>query len=396
MAASNLSSLSKPQLGFSHSFTNAYRKRAPMFNSVSIIGTGHCGCALAVDTLSRGLGVLLYAHPEHARNLNAIAQQGYLNSAMQIEGQFKPRLTQNIAEAVKFSKCLIITTPSFGHDTIVNELKSFDLSDHVLVVINANFFSLAYMNELNARLILETNAAPYASRFVDGEILVLGIKKNLQIAAYPADISADDRNAVASVFSMSLEWQDNVLDVGLQSNNGVFHPATTILNTARIELTKGDFYFYKDGISTSVGRIIESVDQERLAIANAFGYRPQTLLSEMISFYGGEYKSFSDFACHSAVHNRTKNTPSSMAERYITEDVPFIMVPWHELGRVAGIQAPTMRSIIEFSSIINNENYFLHGRNARKLKIENLSIEDVIRIIKGGNFTTENRQTHAA
>jgi hypothetical protein len=55
-----------------------------------------------------------------------------------------------------------------------------------------------------------------------------------------------------------------------------------------------------------------------------------------------------------------------------------------------------MRSIIEFSSIINNENYFLHGRNARKLKIENLSIEDIVRIIKGGNFTAGNRQTHAA
>ncbi|MEK1934092.1 MAG: NAD/NADP octopine/nopaline dehydrogenase family protein, partial [Pararhizobium sp.] len=304
-----------------------------MFNSISIIGAGHCGCAFAVDTLSRGLETLLYAHPEHARNLNDVAQLGYLSSPMKIEGQFKPRLTQSIAEAVKFSKCLVITTPSFGHDTIVNELKSFDLSDHVLIVINANFFSFAYLNELNARLILETNAAPYASRFADGEILILGIKKNLQIAAYPVDISAHDRNSIAAIFSMPLEWQENVLDVGLQSNNGVFHPATTILNTARIELTKGDFYFYKDGISTSVGRIIESVDQERLAIANAFGYRPPTLLDEMISFYGGEFKSFSDFAYHSTVHNRTKNTPSSMTERYITEDVPFIMVPWHDLGR---------------------------------------------------------------
>ncbi|WP_155837115.1 NAD(P)-binding protein [Paraburkholderia mimosarum] len=45
---------------------------------VSIIGAGHCGCAFAADLASRGFEVLLYGHPDHRRNIDAIRAKGSL------------------------------------------------------------------------------------------------------------------------------------------------------------------------------------------------------------------------------------------------------------------------------------------------------------------------------
>ena len=51
----------------------------------------------------------------------------------------------------------------------------------------------------------------------------------------------------------------------------MIHPAVTLLNAGLIERTGGAFLFYEEGVTESVGRAIEAVDRERLAIADALG-----------------------------------------------------------------------------------------------------------------------------
>ena len=40
----------------------------------------------------------------------------------------------------------------------------------------------------------------------------------------------------------------------------------SLLNVALIERTKGDFYFYEQGVTPAVGRLIKAVDEERIKI----------------------------------------------------------------------------------------------------------------------------------
>ncbi|TIP01701.1 MAG: NAD/NADP octopine/nopaline dehydrogenase [Mesorhizobium sp.] len=350
--------------------------------SVSIIGAGNCGCSFAADLAHRGADVLLYGHPNHRRNINAIRRNGDLTARMKIEGQFHPTVTTEMANAVQFSHLLVVTVPSYGHDAIVNELKDFDLSSHIVVVINANFFALACSKKLNALAILETNSSPYSSRVQDGEVLVKGIKNSLPIAAFSNSLSEKQWSQIAEIFPAPLQWSDNVFDIGMQSNNGVIHPITAILNTGWIESTKGDFYFYRDGISPSVGNVIEAVDSERLKIAEALGFRPQTVLQEMVGFYGGAFDKFSDFAFHTKVHNATKIAPAHMQDRYVSEDIPYVLVPWCELGIKAGIDARTMRALVEIASVINGVNYFETGRNLRSLGVDHMSKTEFLRFVE--------------
>ena len=64
-----------------------------------------------------------------------------------------------------------------------------------------------------------------------------------------------------------------VFQTSLQNGNPVIHPAVTLMNAALLERTGGDFRFYEEGVTRSVGRLMEAVDNERLAIAAAFGVK---------------------------------------------------------------------------------------------------------------------------
>lgn len=353
--------------------------------SVSVIGAGNCGCAFAADLSRRGINVLLYGHPLHRCHIDAIQRQGSLTASMKIEGVFHPATTTDMAEAVNFSRFLIVGVPSYGHEDIIAELEKFDLSNHTVAVMSANFFTLAALGRLNARVILETNGSPYASRMKDGKVIVTGIKANLPIASFPANISEDDRKAAADIFFVPLHWYKNILEIGMFCTNGVLHPIPAILNTGWIESTAGDFYFYRDGISPSVGNVIETVDRERLKICEAFGFTLPPVLEELTGFYGGNYERLSDFAYHTKVHNATKAAPANMHDRFIAEDIPYVLVPWCELASKVGVKVPTMGAVVEIASAVNGINNFKTGRNLARLGVDQMSGSELIQLVDNGH-----------
>jgi len=349
-----------------------------MAMSVSIVGAGNCGCAFAADLARRGAAVLLYAHPDHRRHADTIRSNGCLDSAMQIEGRFHPTISSDMQDVVRFSKFIVITVPSYGHDAILTELGGYDLGDHIVIAITGNFFALAARGRINARYILETSSSPYASRMQQGKVLVMGIKRVLPIAALPPELSQALRDEIGGIFPMPLEWRSNLLEIGMSCITGVIHPTPALMNTGWIETTRGDFYFYREGMSPSVTRVIETVDQERMAIARGFGFEPQTVLAIMNGYYGRRFVDFSQFARETVEHNMTRMTPTHMRDRFIVQDIPYVLVPWYELGVAVGIHSTAIKSLIDLASIVNDTNYMETGRNLRTLGLGAASKSQVL------------------
>lgn len=353
-----------------------------MATSVSILGAGHCGCAMAADLLNRNIPVLLYAHPEHRRNVDAIQQRGHLLSDVAISGAFSPLLSTSMAEAVQFSKYLIVTVPAYGHETIIAELAKFDLRDHVVICITGNFFTLIARKRLNARVLLETATSPYASRFIDGQIKIVGIKQWLPIASWPAHQMPGFRDQIQALFPAPLNWRTNVLEIGLMCITGVIHPTPMVMNTGWVETTHGDFYFYRDGMSPSVSKVIEDLDAERIHIARQFGLQTESILEIMNICYGHDYDTFLEFARESPEHNLMRVTPSTLHHRFVDQDIPYVLVPWFQLGQKVGLPCPTLGSIIHLASIANKTDYQAVGRNLDTLGIRASSKDDILALVE--------------
>lgn len=342
-----------------------------MNKKVTIVGAGNSGCAIAADLKQRNFDICLYAHPNHSTKLDAICDKGFLQSTGMINGQWSlDELTTDIERALAYSERVILALPSFAQDEMFELMAQHLQNHHIVINLNGNFSSFVLRNKTSTSMptILETNSAPHASRADNrGNVSIPGVKKTVPIATLDTAIDPKTQTEMEDLFPCELEWNPDVIAVALQAYNGVLHPAASILNTGWTEATGMGFYFYKNGFSESVGRVIEQIDDERIAIAKLHGHTSlRTTLEALNNMYKNNSETLADFAQSAGVYD-TIQAPNTMHNRYLTEDVPFILVPWYELGRAAGYEARIMRTMIDLASTMHGTNYMKTGRTLKKM-----------------------------
>ena len=145
----------------------------------------------------------------------------------------------------------------------------------------------------------------------------------------------------------------------LQNGNNVIHPAVTLLNIGRIESPE-DFFFYEQGVTESVGRMMKAVDEERMAIANAFGVE---IMSEPETGFVQGYMTEKNY--HTG-YSKAPGFKGILAQtqvdyRYLTEDVGFGLVLLTDMASVVGVKTPVMDSLITLVSVVLERDYKKEG-----------------------------------
>ena len=183
---------------------------------------------------------------------------------------------------------------------------------------------------------------PYAVRVTEPGVInvFLKLKTDVYLAALPR--AGTDRlyDLVKDVWP-AVEKAESVFQTTLQNGNPVIHPAVTLLNAGLLERTGGDFLFYEEGVTESVGRLIEAVDDERLAIAAALGV---TILSEpAIGIKQGYMLEHNYSTGYSTAPGFLGiKAQSQLDHRYLTEDVGYWLVFLTDLAARLGVPTPVM------------------------------------------------------
>jgi opine dehydrogenase len=227
-------------------------------------------------------------------------------------------------------------------------------------------------------LVAETNTLPYAVRITEpGKIRVfLKLRGGLFLAALPAGNTENVLNMVRDVYPHLLAAK-NIMQTSLQNGNPVIHPAITLMNVGLIERTGGDFYFYEDGVTTAVGRLVEAVDKERLAIAQKLGVDviPDPELG-MLQGYQTEKNYNTSY--QKAPGYKGIKAQSSLDYRYFNEDVGYGLVFMSGLGTQIGVPTPHMDSIITIVSTLMQRDYRKEQkRTMETLGLSGKSVEDL-------------------
>ena len=345
---------------------------------VSIVGAGPAGFALAADLESHGTSVSVYSHPAHLRHAKNVVDKGCLRASGAIEGSTNPRVTFDMSEVIDFSRIIILTVPSTGQETVLQELKRFNLRQHTIIAIPGNLFSLITEAEVEAEHVLETNLSPYSCRMNEGELAVFGKKSLFFIAALQKDLSPALNHKIRNIFPMQLKWCINVIEVYLSNINGVFHPLMMLMNAGRIESTAGEFLVYRDGLTRSVANAILALDRVRIKIGEAFGFQLKSVIEVSNECYGQDFTDLVDLAQNSEPHNKLK-APSDIENRNISEDVPNLLVCWHDLAEKLGIDASPIKAVIVLAEMATGIDYMKTGRNLRKLHLKDISRSELIK-----------------
>ena len=177
-----------------------------------------------------------------------------------------------------------------------------------------------------------------------------------------------------------MEPARSVLQTSLQNANPIIHPAVTLSNAARIEMSGGNFLFYEEGVSDSVGRLIAALDNERIALGKALdisvlpdpelGMRQGYMLE---ASYGAGYREAPGFKGIAA--------QPQLDHRYLNEDVGYGLVFMSELGSQIGVATPGIDAVITVASIVMDRDYrAAAARTPRALGIAELTRDQLTQL----------------
>lgn len=332
---------------------------------VAVVGGGNGALAVAAEWGLAGHEVRMVESPNHHRGLEGVESARTVTAEGRLTGT-APVLSAgtDAAECLQDAELVLVVGPAFATEPLAGFLAPH-LRDGMTVVVcpGSCLGAVAFANAAGIPLdgsgitVAETSTLPYAARVtapatvrifhkLAGALFVgaLGEGRSTDVTALLQPVWPE-ATAATSV------WQST-----MQNGNPVIHPAVTLLNAGLIDRTGGDFMFYEEGVTPAVGRLMEAVDRERIAIGEALGVivlsEPETGVAQgymLEDNYTTGYSTAPGFLGIKA--------QSSLDNRYLTEDVGVTLVFFTDVARAVGVATPVMDALITITSQVLGTDY---------------------------------------
>jgi len=358
---------------------------------VAVLGAGNGGYAMAADMTRAGYDVIFYEHPRFGEafaptlTTRRVALEGALGS---YHGKVS-RATTDVETVLASAQLVNLVVPSTAQEDFFAEMLPHLGAGHTVVVWAGRFGAprlAAMLQEQGRRLdftIAEVNTLPYGVRRPNPHTAnILYTAKRMYAAAVPKE---ETTRVVGELHLMypQINELDNVLAVALSNPALTVFGIGALLNVARIQYTEGDFYLFKEGITPGVARVIEEAYREMEQVGAAYACSlPQYTREDFagpLSLEGANFSSPGgprDFA--------RMDGPSTVRGRYMMENIGDGLVPAAQLGTLAGVPTPVLDALITLGSVVCEEDFRRAGRNLRRLGVEGLTVEGVLRLVERG------------
>ncbi|MDP2859752.1 MAG: NAD/NADP octopine/nopaline dehydrogenase family protein [Bacillota bacterium] len=240
--------------------------------SVTVLGGGNTAFAAAARLTLRGFPVTLYEIPAFQETLDPVKKSGVIRLlGVAEQGTAQVRCTADIEEALGASDLVLLIVPAYAHRAFAEVSAPHLRPGQTVVLMPGTLGTLEWARILREAgavgvTLAEVDTAPYICRKTAPDTATIwGVVASLGLGVLPATETERVREKIAPLFPGVTVYQD-AMACGLSSANPVVHPAGVLLNAGRIEYSRGEFYFYEEGVSESVAKVIMQVDAERLAI----------------------------------------------------------------------------------------------------------------------------------
>ena len=358
---------------------------------ITVLGGGNTAFAVAANLSLAGASVTLCELPEFSEMIEPIRESRRI-SLDGVAGRGAAavsRVTTDFAEGLANSDLVLLIVPAYGHRAFAEACAPHLRSGQVVVLMPGTLGSLEFASILEKRgaargvILAETDTAPYVCRKMSPTSAhIWGVVEGLGMGVLPSGEGERVRNLVDRWFP-GTRLYPNVLACGLAAMNPVVHPAGVLLNAGRVEYSRGDFYFYEEGVTPSVCRLIYAVDRERLAIAKALNVELPPVDE---AFHGAGFGPKGDlWATINGSRMLTQlRAPGALETRWLSEDVPYGLAAWAQLGELLGVSCPLMRALVDLASATLGNDFWKSARTPKDLGIAGMSKSALVDYVEGG------------
>ncbi|MBM3958983.1 MAG: dehydrogenase [SAR202 cluster bacterium] len=360
--------------------------------SVTVLGGGNTAFAVAANLSLRGHEITLFELPEQAANVAAIqsSRQIVLKGVAERGTATLRAVTTDVGEAVAASDLMLLIVPAYAHRPFAEQFARKLTPGKTIVLMPGTLGSLEWAKVLRSHrtegvVLAEVDTAPYVCRKTGpAEATIWGEVTGLGLGVLPARDTERVLARMAPLFP-GISAHPDVAACGLSSINPVIHPAGVLMNAGRIEYSRGEFYFYEEGVSPSVAKVVSRIDQERLEIGRALGHQLTPVAEAFHQAGFGPAGDLWSTINGSLMLTRLK-APGNLESRWMTEDLPYGIATWVSLAEQLGVETPLMRSFIEIGSVVLGADARAIGRDCEDLGIEALTVEQFRTYLVSGRF----------
>lgn len=359
--------------------------------AVAVLGTGNQGHAWAGYLALRGHDVSVVGRSDES--VAAIADAGGIEVSGRFEGlgRIDPAAaTTDVAAGVAGRDVVVVTVPAYGHAFFARELADCVEEGQAVVTATDNFGSLRIRAIFEERgvdagaTVAGAAISPFPGRsHAPATVDVHGLKATVPVAAVPAGRTAAVCDRLARLFAPDVTFRPaaNVFEVNLSNINVPMHTTIALFNLARVD-AGADYRYYGDGLTPAVERLVAALDAERLALAGALGLDVPplpALVDEMYPVCEGD--TILELLGDSPIH-RSGTGPTSLDHRYVTEDVPYGLVPMGDLCCEVGVDCPTLDAMVQLYSVATGIDFRAEGQTLEKLGLAGLTAEEMLAAVE--------------
>jgi opine dehydrogenase len=313
---------------------------------VAILGAGAIAYGNAALLCRDGHDVILWS-PSGQRTAK-LAAGAPLVATGAVVGRFHPRIAASCAAAMAGAEAVVVAVPGYGHRHVLDAAAPHLRSEQIVVFSSHMSLAALYLVVLLRKCGVATPIAALGTTVITGRqtapdaVTVGSIRARLDVAVLPESATARGIKVCRALFGDRFVPRSSLLAIALSNLNAQNHLAIALCNLTRMEL--GEVWGQNRHITPAVARLIEALDAERLAIAKAFDLTVRSVHEHFHLSFDVPMGPLAEMAQAVAQRPRDVNGPATLDTRYVTEDVPFGLVPTIRLAALAEVPVPLHES----------------------------------------------------
>jgi len=352
----------------------------------AFFGMGNLGLAHSAHMALHGYDVSLCTRTGAKlqaviRNDNAVRLTGI------VSGQARLALvTPDYEEAVADRDVIVLCTAAPGHLYTITRLLPF-LKPHHHIVLHPGYMlgavqihRLLCKHHLSNIAVSEFESSLLTCRYDGQAVSINAIKKQLGCATLPAHRTEECLSLFRPLYGDHLQAYDTVLETSLLNLNFIYHLPITVLNAA-CTARAHNYLYYREGVTREVAALIESIDNERMAVCEALGIRTYSAhqwqtrhYSDLIEDSTSLYSTMRTNRAYNGIYS-----PDTLYTRYIWEDLPYGIMPVLSLASAARVKTPAMAALYELCQAMFGKTW---QEEARTLENLGLTCEQLLDFAK--------------
>lgn len=347
--------------------------------NVTIIGPGAIGLGAAAFLIERGFDPILLS--VSGDSLSELAQGAPLVATGAVEGSFTPRVETDWQSAIDSADVVLVTLPGNGHKLVFDRAAPFLKSGQTVIVSGHLSFGALYLRRLALARGVDVTVVAWGTTVTTGRkrspthVHVNNLRKRVDIASVPVDAGPKSLALCQELFGDRFVLRDDLLAIAVSNLNPQNHMGIALCNFTRME--KGESWGQNANLTDSVGRLLEALDAERLAIARAIGVQVRTIREHYHLSFGAPQGPMGEMARHLVANGDTTTGPTTLDTRYVLEDVPFGLAATAKLGRLVGAPAVLHESGIAIFSALYGRDLVDDNDLLPTLGLDGMSLDDL-------------------